>query len=154
MSQSNMKLVSTVQASSSTAEVNGRKRAKVTVKNSDLFSKMKKTEGVVTDFLDRSKYEYLFNYLLDAGFTNIPDSFFEYEYQVTDEDIVFYGVVETVARVAFALNFYKLHPESKLKMVKTINFNMYKESTGDEKKEENVDCVLPGGLFDDVLGDY
>ena len=101
---------------------------------------------------DRAKYESKFQSFLDMGLTSLPDKFFEYTIELTDNDINFYGFTELTARIGFVHFFNEYCPELNLKMVaeRTITFKAYKK-TNDEEADTPFNLNMFGT---DADGDY
>ena len=148
-----LKPVQTLHCSVSTVTTDEKKRVKLTVPNVASFSNVVKPDSVTRGMLDKDKYRYLFQYLIEVGITDIPETLFMFEYEFTKDTLVFTAFSETVARVAFAELFYKANPDQKLKMVKTIKFNAYETPKEEEVTVDGLGDAM-NMFFTDDMGDY
>jgi hypothetical protein len=105
--------------------------------------------------LNRTEYEKLFDRMLktetEEGLEKIPDRFFAYTLQITDEDIEFTGLFENVCRSAFVEFYYSLFSKTTHTLMFSRTYNYY----GYEKKEEIVtDYPSISNMFGNDNADY
>ena len=106
--------------------------------------------------LDSEKYGYIFDRMKKTdtleGFETIPARFFEYTIQITETDIEFISLFESVCRLGFA-EFYESHfKEDKYQLMFSRIYNYY----GYEKiiNEVPVEEYPISSIFGDDNADY